>query len=94
MYTLLVSRGAVANVDGAVLERLPSHRDTRRDADQVRVGEFLARSQVAVVQENGEAGLVEELGDPAGLLLEPGERDYVDVVGRDARGPGDPCSSS
>ena len=68
---MLVTRGAVAYVYRPVVESLASDGDARGGADQVGVGELLARAKVvAVVEEYGEPGFVEKRGDTACLLLQ------------------------
>ena len=60
-----------------------------RAADQVGVGELLARPQLTVVEQDAYALLLEPPLELGGLLLEPGQRDDVDVVRRDRSRPRD-----
>ena len=86
---------AVLEVDGAVLERLLANGDAERAADQVGVGELLARAQLDG-RRGGRRGPpptalaatcspnVDELG------VVPAEHDDVDVVRRDLPRPDHP----
>src|SRR5919198_527325 len=80
---------ALAHVDGAVLGGLLPHRHPQRAADQVGVGELLARAQVTIVEQNVGTRSVESLRRLLGLLLEPRQRDHVHIVRGDRPRPPD-----
>src|SRR5208283_145824 len=77
-----------ALLDGAFADGQPS-----RDADQVRIAEFLSRAREAVVEQHFEAGLLELLAN----LFRPGahgwvfqiQADQVRVKGSNLRRPDD-----
>jgi hypothetical protein len=52
LHTSLLAGRTDAHVDRTVVEALLSCRNANGDADQVGVGELLARPQVAVVEED------------------------------------------
>src|SRR5204863_5964000 len=88
----LVAR-VVANVDGAVLERLLADGDPDRRADEVGVRKLLAGTRVAIVEENVESGRVELRGELLGaaedLVAARMQGDDLDVERREGCGPAD-----
>ena len=89
----LVGAGrAVEEIHLAVLERLLADRDAERRADQVGVGELLARAAVAVVQEDVGAPVLQLVGEALAERHRLGPRgldhDDLDAVRRELRRPG------
>src|SRR6187200_3697944 len=85
-YAFLGPALADEQVDLAVLERLLADGQADRAADEVGVRELLAGALVAVVEEDGAAGLLQGVRrlvrDRGNLRAARGERDHVHVVRR------------
>ncbi len=91
-HGLALTRGAVLDLDHALGKALLAHHDLVGPADQVGIGELHARTLVAVVEDDLDAGLGElapqRLGDLEDLTV-GSERQDRDLGGRDAHGPRD-----
>src|SRR4029453_108781 len=64
-----LARRAIADVNIAVLQRLLTDSDARRDPDEIGVRELLAGAELAIVQQHRSPRLLERGADLFGLVL-------------------------